>query len=1624
MMFGLFRDTRYCSVGQFSVSSAASFVGRAFNNLLCALLPEDNVSLSTQQVVLLDSSNENSNMDSIGEFVVAPFHGDAEAHIVACSVIENFVSMSTASRNIVIVASVVNLAMSVAHSLGSNAEVVCVFSSNSDYNLVRELSIRNYPWSQVVDLKGFDQDSSVLPPSLARTSSNTSNWRPAPNSSTINAAPGLFGPSTLLGLESTSFFENPPAPGLVTRPPPVATLDPARDGSDNTNILAGLYSRSPMGGLHTPLGDPSLGIEHEQKVDLCTYTIAIYFEKLRDWGGELFSEGPDNNILSDDSRCSVSINIDTAMASYFLIVRGRSSSAVNQRAQRFATLVEDTKATRASFQLVDWTVKHHEAIVGSDVLKHQEKSNGASAFFALNSGMIMVEIVALNQLQQQALWAFLKAIRPEEAVWKLHKSEAAQIHTGLIMRLRNAYACIVEVAPTDGGLLTDIITLTLYGFGPVLINQAIAHLPINNDASLCSGSSDMRTTNSGGIPDSFDKSTMNGVRNYPYAMASQSYSTASSLGRNRSPSYAASELTDPFSSPSVIDYANNVRAPLESRDVVGREIIRKIHRGTYSFADREAGIFFFAFEIQFRDYLEKVYSVIVEDSDFSVQYNKGAGNNGNNPYGVMDTDMMNSKVDLSNKNIVLKISFYGNSMKNVSAARSYLEQLNTTSLARIQLFFPQVSQKKYKEIYTRKATQSTCLNSIRIREIHERFPMDFNAAVIDPLQSKGFINIRIKPPMHNHGVRRMGLPADVTVTICGSVLCEENIQLMKELEDQFNSIPSDYIVAEVKIPYSHPMKRNLTIKALREELIAKYNLIALKWEEGSRATGSVGTAKIWASAQDSMNALLYEIKAAEAELEKAGLLGNVLTNNNSLPSQDCVPGASSDDTTIPGGLSESNQTTNLQLVELSNSLAKASLEGDKNGIKEIKTVVYLPDLTLRYVLLAPPLNKQLNEMLTLLASQNIKVKYPFRDRNDPHATLLLEGEQNIINVASSAINDLIAKSAKNLLSSYLVVSEDQYKILINNDLAGVKFIQGQAGVHVKLDPVHYEVNKSMSVFDMRLFYKPRSTAVSPVGSVSAKENVSCEEELLTVAIRNISDSSHALEASVLYPSAAFETYMMGVHAVIKFVVDDSMEEEVLITMNPHINKYIVSVSAACSPASNVDSTMGDIKTNCIIRRLRLAFQRCAEKNISVVAIWLPRDLYGDDNEDKFSCLVNGTVDAVMQTVSFPSSLSLQRLLFVECSQSYVSRILDNKTNGSSDSIASDAVGDESSSRRQVDNSASSINLDPADNLLVIKRLLKYVEDQFAAQRSNISDVPHRFKDQSLDSQVSFNMKILISNIPLPMGLLSFLLIPSYGPYSQSKYKSFLLKGLPQGVSMAVDLINTLFQQQQPQLFLAKSAAPATINTINTLGGTGSSVASTITSISTGSNPVSNQSTSLFNPNTASFVPTSLTVHTPPSTPNYSSTNSYSSWSSSQPHTTSVSIPMGSGALNNGYSHMHAPQVDLSLNVGSGYYSSSVHSGLMGGGMLSEQRSMGFARGVNRGGMGMDGFGGPSMDATSSYSNQPSGMMMDPYYRGMQGGMVGRDGYGGYPQNSYGQSSKPVGQHLQPPKDFHSMGRRY
>jgi hypothetical protein len=213
---------------------------------------------------------------------------------------------------------------------------------------------------------------------------------------------------------------------------------------------------------------------------------------------------------------------------------------------------------------------------------------------------------------------------------------------------------------------------------------------------------------------------------------------------------------------------------------------------------------------------------------------------------------------------ILKVEFHGISSKDTAATKSYLEQLNTANLARYQIYFPQSSTIKYRELQNKKSLQQNLVRTIRNKEVNFKS----SETIIDPLNTKGFINIRIKPPLNSRGIRRMSLPADTTVTVCGSLLPDGNSELLNEIVKVFEDVKSDFFTYSMNIPSSNPCAKILTMKSSRSDFIRRHDLIELKWEEGNKMKGNLGCAKFWSLTQESMTSALQEITESAVESEE------------------------------------------------------------------------------------------------------------------------------------------------------------------------------------------------------------------------------------------------------------------------------------------------------------------------------------------------------------------------------------------------------------------------------------------------------------------------------------------------------------------------------------------------------------------------------------------------------------------------------------------------------------------------------------------------------------------------------------------------------------------------------------
>jgi hypothetical protein len=145
--------------------------------------------------------------------------------------------------------------------------------------------------------------------------------------------------------------------------------------------------------------------------------------------------------------------------------------------------------------------------------------------------------------------------------------------------------------------------------------------------------------------------------------------------------------------------------------------------GSFVFQDREAGMFYTTFENEIRLFVSKQFDVTITETDHHVSENAKL------------------KTSQQSRTPALKIEYTGRSPLDVQHVRNYLEQFNPYYLDRKQIYFPMADANKYKELNQVKSKQDHLLRNIRNRLFADK------NSIVDPLNSDGFVNIRIKPPV-------------------------------------------------------------------------------------------------------------------------------------------------------------------------------------------------------------------------------------------------------------------------------------------------------------------------------------------------------------------------------------------------------------------------------------------------------------------------------------------------------------------------------------------------------------------------------------------------------------------------------------------------------------------------------------------------------------------------------------------------------------------------------------------------------------------------------------------------------------------------------------------------------------
>lgn len=753
-------------------------------------------------------------------------------------------------------------------------------------------------------------------------------------------------------------------------------------------------------------------------VELRDATVAELFKNLARWGS--------NSALD---RAEIAKN----SANHWEIkVTGKTEEHLSTTIKLIDALVAAAnKYSESRISLIDWCPKHLDAIMGSSQLSKALREANAAVLFSVSdksatargkgdSGVeLSASICALDSEGLESIRDWLADLFPRKTQWKCPSPgpTAAQL---------SAFTVVAELSlhePVDP--TNRVVCIDAWGFGSSL-NRAYEELVKRKN--------DKRS----------DTASI-----YQPPIPSMTTKVSSSKGSTQI-SGNTTGVISAASSPA--RKAGN----LEARGGTGHSLKQKSSSSSFTFQDREAGVFYQAFEQEFREYMKEELGVDVVTSESSV----GADSPQQQCKGSPSSE---KPANFDARAPAVKVVISGSSSKDVLASKQYFDTfLNTTHLARCQVAFPRTSVEKYKELLLFKQSHDKRLRTVRLTA-------NANSPIrcTNPMNLLGFINVRIKPPLHSKGIKRMQLPADVTVTLCGPYQSKVQLEALRDLERAFNGVPSDYVSAICELPATSPITRQLTVKVSREEFIKHHGLAGLKFDEGSKNKGGVAISKLWSPNSRHLAKVLDVIRQACPDTRikhEAPMPSQLPEYEQSSPL--FTSSAKSTTNNVRGsaggnadgvGSGEFSGLGNAVPASLPPGLEGAAGLGlnpssPSSPQRRSKSIIHWPHLSLRFVFLSDPFKETLTSIVSTYRSRGVTVTLPFRDKSDPTACMMLEGEQNLVESCSRNVTEYMSTILLQQRNVIMLLSGSTFSKLTANDLALLKEIQGRCGVHVILDP--------------------------------------------------------------------------------------------------------------------------------------------------------------------------------------------------------------------------------------------------------------------------------------------------------------------------------------------------------------------------------------------------------------------------------------------------------------------------------------------------------------------------------------------------------------------------------------------
>jgi hypothetical protein len=883
--------------------------------------------------------------------------------------------------------------------------------------------------------------------------------------------------------------------------------------------------------------------------------------------------------MSEDGRAIVLFEFVTdAHSEMFELSLCGYTQAVDHCVERIFTMVKQALTTTKlrRLDLPNWCIQHVLAMKGSMELLEMEKvcqvilrfyivspTLGAQSVatpgqdesqpYLQRQNCVGVELFGGSTEQREQLLSILKDLTPRSTTWELP-------HNILPFVYRGPYAVYIEpkIASEKS---CDVVVAKVWGFdkGPELALQDLL-LGAKGDASLTSMRkawsptleipSQLLTPSDSAYSSPLSDPTPNRGETPSLAdIANMALSEWSDNDESIMTEPSCNSISDNLMSTSLeadvqIQAAHDetpLTVKVSSKDRAGTSrflaaapmspsIRPRIKLGgefgchaSFSFQDREAGIYFQAFQHAFAKSFRHAFGTVMAPLEaFEEVHNSPAKSSGSSTGSSGSRSIEHTRA--------LRVDIFGKSGKACQQAISYLSNEFGCKLSRVILSFPRADERvskaliEVKEKLDKSFASEREQDAVRRREIL-KLPSG-TAVVQNPLEAEGFVHIRFKPfgaaKLKSQGYKKLHLPVDISVTISGPMASPAHLAAIARCERAFKAVRSNHHMAEIAISSANPFAKIIIPKTSREQFVAKYGLVALRIDElarrgdhdgtGVKPPGLAGVACIWAPTAQALSSVMHQLQEGEREAESAtqlkmatiaasGLTLNFNLNETQREYREVVnraPFLNEDPLLDPNLRAEAVEKSGPSVL---NSFAQQLISPNST-----RSVVHWPHPSTRFAFLEAGMKSALASLVQGYRQLGVSITTPFRDKKDASACMLIEAgsddlsDKHLMRRAATAVQHFMQSVAQRLFCMQLKLPKDLLDNLARGDLSELKILQGALGVHIILYPTADDMRECTRFFDVSAYDRKTCKTAGKV------ETSHCLPEQLSPASANLANN--------------------------------------------------------------------------------------------------------------------------------------------------------------------------------------------------------------------------------------------------------------------------------------------------------------------------------------------------------------------------------------------------------------------------------------------------------------------------------------------------------------------------------------